>query len=411
MTFLNSIKVALVALQLNAMRSFLTMLGIIIGIASVIVMVAISSGAKQEVDKMISNLGTNMLMVNAGAGWHGPRRSEEGTATPFSEKDMRSIEHEFSFIDGASGSLDSSATIVFGNRNWQSSVDGVNADYPYIRGWKIDEGRFFDEHDVKIAAKVAVVGQTIIDELFDGASPINERVRINNVPFTIIGTLEKKGQAAWGQDQDNVIMIPINTARQRISGRKSKTVSDAVGTMSFAIRSDMDMSNAETEMEDYIRTLRKLAPEADNDFHVRNIAEMIRTRNETSNTLGMLLAATASISLIVGGIGIMNIMLVSVTERTREIGLRLALGARQSDILSQFLIEAITLCFIGSLIGVSFGVGMAKFVGKLTGWPISISIPATLIAIVAAAVIGIFFGYYPARKASRLDPIEALRYE
>jgi len=258
---------------------------------------------------------------------------------------------------------------------------------------------------------VAVVGQTIIDELFDGASPINEQIRINNVPFTIIGTLEEKGQAAWGGDQDNVILIPINTARQRVSGRTSRTVADEVGTMSFAIRSDADMEQSETDLEDFIRNLRKLAPEADNNFNVRNIAEMIRTRTETANTLGMLLAATAAISLVVGGIGIMNIMLVSVTERTKEIGLRLAVGARQRDILSQFLIEAVTLCFIGSLFGVAFGVGTAKFIGALTQWPISISLTATLIAIAAAAFIGIFFGYYPARKASRLDPIDALRYE
>lgn len=411
MTFMNSIKVALIALQLNALRSFLTMLGIIIGIASVIVMVAVSSGAQKEVEKMINNLGTNMLLVNAGAGWRGPRRGQEGSATPFSDRDMRAIVHEFNFIDGASGSLDSSATVVFGNRNWQTSINGVNADYPEIRGWKIDQGRSFDKHEVRIAAKVAVVGQTVINELFDGGSPLNERIRINNVPFTIIGTLEKKGQAAWGQDQDNIILIPITTARQRISGRQSKTVTNTVGTMSFAIDNSVDMSTAQSEMEDYIRTLRKLAPEADDNFRVRNIAEIIRTRNETANTLGILLAATASISLIVGGIGIMNIMLVSVTERTKEIGLRLALGARQSDILGQFLIEAITLCFIGSLIGVTFGVAMAKLVGSITSWPIAISLPATLIAIAAAAIIGIFFGYYPARKASRLDPIEALRYE
>ena len=411
MTFWNSIKVAFVALRLNALRSFLTMLGIIIGIASVIVMVAISSGAQKEVDKMIGNLGTNMLIINPGAGRWGGRRSESGTDEPFSEKDLKSITQEFDFIEGSSGSIDAMATVVSGNRNWQSSINGVHADYPYVRGWVIEEGRCFDDREVRTAAKVAVVGQTIIDELFDGASPINEQIRINNVPFTIIGTLEEKGQAAWGGDQDNVILIPINTARQRVSGRTSRTVADEVGTMSFAIRSDADMEQSETDLEDFIRNLRKLAPEADNNFNVRNIAEMIRTRTETANTLGMLLAATAAISLVVGGIGIMNIMLVSVTERTKEIGLRLAVGARQRDILSQFLIEAVTLCFIGSLFGVAFGVGTAKFIGALTQWPISISLTATLIAIAAAAFIGIFFGYYPARKASRLDPIDALRYE
>ena len=411
MNFWNSIKVAFVALRLNALRSFLTMLGIIIGIASVIVMVAISSGAQKEVEKLISNLGTNMLIVNPGAGRWGGRRSESGTEEPFSEKDLRSVAEEFDFIEAASGSVDAMGTVVYGNRNWQTSIDGVHADYPYVRGWVIAEGRCFDDREVRTAAKVAVVGQTIIDELFDGVSPINEQLRINNVPFTIIGTLEKKGQAAWGGDQDNVILIPISTARQRVSGRSSRTVGDEVGTMSFAIRTDVDMEQAETDLEEFIRNLRKLAPEAENNFNVRNIAEMIRTRNETANTLGILLAASAAISLVVGGISIMNIMLVSVTERTKEIGLRLAVGARRRDILSQFLIEAITLCFIGSLIGVAFGAGMARLVGTLTEWPISISLTATLIAIATASCIGIFFGFYPARKASRLDPIEALRYE
>jgi len=411
MNFWNSIKVATVALQLNALRSFLTMLGIIIGIASVIIMVAISSGAQKEVEKMISNLGTNMLILNSGAGRFGPRRGEAGSDTAFSEKDMKSIEDHFDFIDGATGSIDSNTTIVYGNRNWQASINGVHADYPLVRGWTIAEGRFFDDHEARTAAKVAVVGQTIITELFDGASPINDQIRINNVPFTIIGTLEKKGQAAWGGDQDNVILIPISTARQRVSGRAAKTVVDEVGSISFSIRNGMDMEQAQTEMAEFIRTLRKMAPEAADNFNIRNIAEIIRTRNETANTLGILLAATAAISLVVGGIGIMNIMLVSVTERTKEIGLRLAVGARQTDILGQFLIEAVTLCFIGSVIGVIFGVSIAKVIGTITSWPIAISLTATLIAITTSAFIGIFFGYYPARKASRLDPIEALRYE
>lgn len=411
MNLIDSMKIALGAIRLNAMRSFLTMLGIIIGVASVIVMVSVSSGAQKQVEARIQQLGTNLLRIRPGSRFFGGRRSGAGTATPFSDEDINILKQEFSFIKGASGRISSSAPVISSGLNWQTSVIGTHADYFDVRDWVVEEGRRFTEREVRSASKVAILGKTVISELFGRFSPLNAKIRIKNVPFTIIGILEEKGQSSFGHDQDDVIVIPISTARQRISGRSSRTVANNVGTISLKIDNKTNMNEAQTEIELYLRKYRKIKPGAADDFSVRNMAEFIRARTATQKTLGILLAATAAIALVVGGIGIMNIMLVSVTERTREIGLRMAVGANQRDILSQFLVEAVTLCLIGSLIGVVLGILSALAIAKVSQWPVLVSFPTIFIAIAAAGVVGVFFGFYPARKASLMHPIDALRYE
>ena len=405
------IGVALIALRLNALRSFLTMLGIIIGIASVIVMVSVSSGSRQVIERAIDQLGSNMLNIRPGTSTTGGRRGGAGSAAPFTEKDIKRLIEEFDFLDGISGSINGSAVVIHGNRNWTTGVIGVHADYIDVRQWVIEEGRNFSDREVRSGGKVALLGQTVIENLFDGHSPIGERIRIKNIPFTVIGALQGKGESTFGRSQDDVIFIPISTARMRVSGRNARSIPNLVGSIYLTVNSSFDLGVAEDELVQFMRVLRKLAPGAQDNFSVRNYAEFIRARNQTSTTLGLLLAVTAAIALFVGGIGIMNIMLVSVTERTREIGLRLAMGARRRDILLQFLIEAVTLCLIGSFFGVVIGLGAGEMIRRLSNIPVLLNVPIIFIAIGSAAFVGIFFGYYPARKASVMNPIDALRYE
>jgi putative ABC transport system permease protein len=406
----NTIRIALVALRLNKMRSFLTMLGIIIGISSVIVMVSVSSGSKAEIERVIDMMGSNMLTVRSGAQAFG-RRGGSGSAAPLTEKNITALRRQLDFIDGISGSVDATVPVVYGNRNWTTSVTGIHSDYIEVRQWVIEDGRGFTDREVRTGGKVAIVGQDIIEHLFDGGSPLGERIRIKNVPFTIIGTLQSKGESMFGRSYDDIIFVPISTARMRVSGRSSRGVPDQVGRIYLTVDTTYDIKLAEEEIKEVMREQRKIGPGADDDFSVANFSEFIRARNETSATLGLLLAATAAIALVVGGIGIMNIMLVSVTERTREIGLRLAVGASQGDILMQFLVEAVTLCLIGSFFGVAIGVGAGELIASLSEIPVRLNIPIIFIAIGSAAFVGIFFGFYPARKASRLNPIDALRYE
>ena len=406
----NTIQIALVALRLNKMRSFLTMLGIIIGISSVIVMVSVSSGSKAEIERVIDMMGSNMLTVRSGAQAFG-RRGGSGSAAPLTEKNITALRRQLDFIDGISGSVDSTVPVVYGNRNWTTSVTGIHSDYIEVRQWVIEDGRGFSDREVRTGGKVAIIGQDIIENLFEGGSPLGERIRIKNVPFTVIGTLQSKGESMFGRSYDDIIFVPISTARMRVSGRSSRGVPDQVGRIYLTVDTSYDIKLAEDEIKEVMRDQRKIGPGADDDFSVANFSEFIRARNETSSTLGMLLAATAAIALVVGGIGIMNIMLVSVTERTREIGLRLAVGASQGDILMQFLVEAVTLCLIGSFFGVAIGVGAGEMIASLSEIPVQLNIPIIFIAISSAAFVGIFFGFYPARKASQLNPIDALRYE
>ncbi len=406
-----TINIAVIALKLNALRSFLTMLGIIIGIASVIVMVSVSSGSKAEIERAIDQLGSNMLSIRPGAEMTGGRHSADDTASPFTEKDIKRLKDRFSFIDGISGSVNTTAPVVYGNKNWTTGITGVHIDYLKVRQWVIEEGRNFTEREIRSGGKVALLGQDVIKNLFDGSSPLGAKIRIKNVPFTVIGTLQAKGESSWGRSQDDVIFIPISTARMRVSGRSDRSVPDTVGNIYLTVNLDRKIQIAEEELSEFLRELRKIAPGAQNDFSVRNFSEFIRARNETSSTLGLLLAATAAIALLVGGIGIMNIMLVSVTERTREIGLRLAVGARRNDILAQFLVEAVTLCLIGSFFGVTIGVATGEVISRTIDIPVLLNVPIIFIAIASATFVGIFFGFYPAKKASRMNPIDALRYE
>jgi putative ABC transport system permease protein len=410
MTLLDSLRIALGAIATNTLRSILTTLGIVIGVASVIVMVAVGSGARSEVDKRISNLGTNMLMVFPGSARIGGRAGGSGTRVPLSESDMAAIKQKVPGVVAISGLLQGSAPVVFGNNNWTTAVNGVHEDYFATRDWGVEGGRLFSQQEVRQGARVALVGKTVVDKLFLGADPLGAPVRIKNVPFQVIGVLDAKGQSGFGRDQDDVVIVPLTTARGRIVGR-SAVQNDQVGNIQVKFDDATDLAEAETLLTNVLRERRRIQAGAEDDFNVRNFAEFIKTRLAAQTTLGWLLGATAAISLIVGGIGIMNIMLVSVTERTREIGLRMAVGARRRDILLQFLVEAVTLCLLGGLIGVTVGVGTAFAAGHFAEWAIHISPQVVALALAAAAGTGIFFGFFPARRAAHLNPIDALRSE
>jgi putative ABC transport system permease protein len=407
---LASCKVAMAALKVNALRSFLAMLGVIIGVASVIVMVSVASGAGQAIEARIRALGTNLLIISPGSFTSGGRRAGEGTATALSEGDLKLIRVKVAGVAAVAGVVSGSAPLVAGASNWTTSIDGVDEDYLEVRDWPLTEGRNFTETELRSAAKVVILGATTARELFGSASVIGEQIRIKNVPFTVVGLLSVKGQSGWGSDQDDTALVPITTARRRLFGAE-QTVPDNLRQIMVEIASAEEMGDAQTEIENLLRERRRVRAGAPDDFRVRDMADFIRTRTETQSILSVLLGATAAISLIVGGIGIMNIMLVSVTERTREIGLRMAVGARRRDILSQFLIEAVTLCVLGGLIGLTIGGGTALAMSIWGNWPIALSPSLVLIALASAGLVGVFFGYYPARRASLMNPIDALRYE
>ena len=410
MNVLASCKVAIGALKVNALRSFLAMLGVIIGVASVIVMVSVATGAGQAIEARIKALGTNVLVVMPGSFTSGGRRAGEGTAVALSEDDLAAIRATVPGVAAVAGMVSGSAPVVVGNANWTTSVNGVNEDFLEVRDWPVAEGRSFTEAELRAGAKVAILGATTARELFGSAPVIGEQIRIKNVPFTVIGVLTAKGQSGWGTDQDDTALVPLATARRRLFGAE-QTVPDNLRQIMVEIASTEGMGDAQEEIETLLRERRHVRTGSPDDFQVRNMAEFIRARSESQSILGLLLGATAAISLIVGGIGIMNIMLVSVTERTREIGLRMAVGARRRDILSQFLIEAVTLCVLGGLIGLTIGGGTALAMSIWGNWPISLSPSLVLIALASAGLVGVFFGYYPARRASLMNPIDALRYE
>ena len=405
-----SLAIALKAIRTNSVRSFLTMLGIIIGIGAAIVSVSISQGAGQQLQEQIQSFGTHVLQVRPGASMWGGRRQGAGTARPLTDRDVESIREMSEQIEAASGRIQSGVTLISGGRNWSTSVTGVGTDFGRVQNWDIVDGRNFTEGEVRSAATVAIVGQTVVRELFGGGDPVGARLRINRTPVTVIGVLDAKGASSWGQDQDDTVWMPLETVRTRIS-RTLSNVADNAGTVFIKVWDDLDVLEVQSEIEEVLRLRRNIQPGAEDDFVVINFAEFIRARNETESLLGFLLAAFSATSLIVGGIGIMNIMLVSVTERTREIGLRRAVGARRRDVLTQFLVEATVLGMLGGLIGMLLGVGGTYLAAHLGEFPILIS-PVTLVgAVVIAIFIAVFFGYYPARRASRLDPIEALRFE
>ena len=403
-------KVAIAALKANTLRSFLAMLGVIIGVASVIVMVSVASGAGEAIEARIRQLGTNLLIISPGSFTSGGRRAGEGTAIALSEGDLEVIRAKVGGLAAIAGIISGSAPMVVGASNWTTQISGVNDDYLEVRDWRLVEGRNFTDADLRAGARVVILGATVARELF-GSAPVNgEQVRIMNVPFTVIGLLTIKGQSGWGGDQDDTALVPITTARRRLFGGE-QTVPDNLRTIMVELSSAEEMGDAQAEIETLLRERRRVRANAPDDFRVRDMAEFIRTRTETQSILSLLLGATAAISLVVGGIGIMNIMLVSVTERTKEIGLRMAVGARRRDILRQFLIEAVTLCVTGGLIGLLIGGSAALAMSIWGNWPIALSPDLVLIALLSAGLVGVFFGYYPARRASHMNPIDALRYE
>jgi putative ABC transport system permease protein len=407
---LASCKVAIAALKVNALRSFLAMLGVIIGVASVIVMVSVATGAGQAIEARIKALGTNVLVVMPGSYTSGGRRSGEGTAIALSESDLAAIRASVPGVTAAAGMVSGPAPVVVGNANWTTSVFGVNEDFLEVRDWPVADGRGFTEAEFRSGAKVVILGATTARELFGSSPAIGEQIRIKNVPFAVIGILSVKGQTGWGTDQDDTALVPLSTARRRLFGAE-QTVPNNLRQIMVEIATAEGMGDAQEEIENLLRERRHVRMGSPDDFQVRNMAEFIRTRSETQSILSLLLGATAAISLVVGGIGIMNIMLVSVTERTREIGLRMAVGARRRDILTQFLIEAVTLCVTGGLIGLLIGGSAALAMSIWGNWPITLSPDLVLIALLSAGLVGVFFGYYPARRASLMNPIDALRYE
>lgn len=410
MSLWDSFKIALNALRTNLMRAILTTLGIVIGVASVIILVSLGNGATHEVDRQINSLGTNMLVIFAGSSRVMGRSVGAGSDIPLSEGDMQAVRDKVPGVTAISGQLSDSAAVVNGAANWMTNVSGIHAEYTLVRDWPMESGRELTANDVRSAARVALIGQTVVKELFAGQDPLGAMVRIKNVPFQIVGVLARKGQSSMGRDQDDVVLIPMTTARNRVVG-KSGVQNDQVGNVYVKIDPNGDIALAQEEMESVLRQRRRGGPNAEDSFSVRNLAEMMRARTEVLSTLSYLLGATSAISLIVGGIGIMNIMLVSVTERTREIGLRMAVGGRRRDILTQFLVEAVTLCLMGGLIGAIIGVTAAAAISFAAGWPVSVSAKVLTLSMGAAAATGIIFGYFPARRAAQLNPIDALRSE
>ncbi len=410
MSILDSLGIALTALRANLLRSILTTLGIIIGVASVIVMVAVGAGARSEVDRQISALGSNMLVVFPGASRLLGRSGGAGTTMPLAEGDLTALRDKVPGVTHASGYLQGTAQIVRGNTNWATQVAGVHDQFFTVRDWTVATGQAFTPQEVRSGAKVAIIGQTVVQKLFPNDEPVGQMIRVRNVPFTVTGILESKGQNSFGRDQDDIVFLPITAARGRIVG-KSQVINDQVGMMYVKLEEGTDLTEAQEQFESVLRQRRRIQPGAEDDFNVRNLAEFLKARTAAQTTLSWLLAATSAISLVVGGIGIMNIMLVSVTERTREIGLRMAVGGRRRDILTQFLVEAISLCLLGGLIGITLGIATAYIVGWQAQWPIVIDAQVVAVAMAAAAATGIIFGFFPARRAAHLNPIDALRSE
>ena len=400
---------ALRALRRNKLRSVLTMLGIIIGVAAVISMVSVGQGANLAVQRQIESLGTNLLMIVPGSSTASGVRSGWGGVSTLTLQDADAVKRECASIANVTYFRRQGVQVVYGNKNWYTTAQGTTPEFTAVRNWNLSEGSFFTQRDDSTASRVVVIGQTVAGQLFgEGEDPVGAQIRILEVPFTVIGVLEAKGQAGYGQDQDDVLLMPFNTAVRRVLGTKF------VGTvdMIFASANSGElMDQAENEVTTLLRERHKIAPKQDDDFTVRNLADIARARESAGQVMTTLLLSVASISLLVGGIGIMNILLVSVTERTREIGIRMAIGAKARHILLQFLVEATTLSMAGGLVGAILGITSAKAISFFAEWPTVVSVSAVAGSVIFSGAVGVFFGFYPARKASRLDPILALRYE
>ena len=410
MTWLASMRIALRALRVNKLRSTLTMLGIIIGVAAVITMIAVGAGAQARVEEQIKSLGSNLILLLPGSVTSGGVRMGSGSRNTLTEDDSYAIQREIAHVQASAPQLRGTGQVVAGNTNWSTVFYGITPEYFEVRNWVIGSGRGFETADLTGSAKVALLGETVARNLFGDADPVGQVIRIRKVPFVVVGTLEPKGQSLMGQDQDDVILMPISSARNRVLGG-NLAKQRAVGPIYVKIREGADMAEAESQIRTLLRQRHRLQQGQDDDFTLRNLSEVLGAQEASSRIMTLLLAAVASVSLLVGGIGIMNIMLVSVTERTREIGLRMAVGARARDILAQFLVEAVTLALIGGLLGIVLGVGGSIGIAHLAEWRVELRPDSVVLAVGFAAAVGVFFSFYPARKASRLLPIEALRYE
>ncbi|CDB11533.1 MULTISPECIES: ABC transporter permease [Bacteroides] len=401
----NLFKIALRALANNKLRAFLTMLGIIIGVASVITMLAIGQGSKKSIQKQISEMGSNMIMIHPGADMRGGVRQDPSSMQTLKLTDYESLRNETNYISAISPNVSSSGQLIAGNNNYPSSVSGVGIDYLEIRQLNIESGEMFTESDIQTSAKVCVIGKTIADNLFPNEDPVGRIIRFNQVPFRVVGVLKSKGYNSMGMDQDDVVLAPYTTVMKRLLAQTYLE-----GIFASALTEDMT-DNASEEITEILRRNHKLKESDDDDFTIRSQQELSSMLNSTTDLMTTLLACIAGISLVVGGIGIMNIMYVSVTERTREIGLRMSVGARGIDILSQFLIEAILISITGGIIGVIIGCGASFIVKNVAHWPIYIQTWSVLLSFAVCTITGVFFGWYPAKKAADLDPIEAIRYE
>ncbi|HEU0200145.1 MAG TPA: ABC transporter permease [Burkholderiaceae bacterium] len=404
------LRIALKALRVNKLRSALTMLGMIIGVAAVIAMIAIGSGAQERVREQIKNLGSNLILILPGSTTASGVRMGAGAAQTLTEDDAAALAREVEGVVAAAPSVRGSGQVVAGNANWATQFFGTTNDYLVARDWGLAAGRAFEDAEVSGAGKVALIGQTAAERLFGDGDPIDQVIRVRKVPLTIIGVLDRKGQNALGQDQDDILLMPLSTARNRVLGQ-TQGRQRRIGSISVKVADGADMKQVEERMRDLLRQRQRVQPGGEDPFTVRNLTELLQAQEAASRVLTLLLGAVASVSLLVGGIGIMNIMLVSVTERTREIGLRMAIGARSRDILKQFLTEALVLSMIGGLVGIVLGVGASLVIAEFAQWRTDITPQAIFLATGFAAGVGVFFGFYPARKASRLLPIEALRYE
>ncbi len=405
MKVLNTVLSAFRALKRNKMRSFLTMLGIIIGVSAVIVMLAIGQGAKFSVEQQINALGTNVLIVLPGSQQQGGIRMGAGSMTTLSEDDAFAIQKECPAVALVSPGTRGGGQVIAGSQNWATGVEGTGIDYLEIRKWSVEYGEFYTEQDIRSAAKVCVLGKTVADNLFPDASPVGQTIRIRSVPFKVVGVLKAKGQNAMGQDQDDLILAPYTTVARRLSWWPN------LRQILVSATSSSGIAAAQNQITELLRMRHKIAPYDADDFTIRNQADLATAATATTDILTYLLASVAGVSLLVGGIGIMNIMLVSVTERTREIGIRMSVGARSRDILTQFLIEALVLSLLGGTTGIILGIVGSRVITGIVNWPTIISVFSILLAFGFSIGIGIFFGFYPARKAALLNPIDALRYE
>lgn len=406
MNFTNLFRIAIRALGNNKMRGFLTMLGIIIGVASVITMLAIGQGSKRSIRAQISEMGSNMIMIHPGADMRGGVRQDPAAMQSLKLDDFRSIAEEARYVSACSPSVSSSGQVIYGANNYPSSIYGINRDYLTIRKYTVASGDMFTDQDILTSSKVCLVGKTIVDNLFpNGEEPVGKVIRFNKIPFRIIGVLTSKGYNTMGMDQDDLILAPYTTIQKRVLA-----ITHLQSIFCSAVTEDYT-EEAENEITELLRRNHKLREGTDDDFNIRSQQELSTMMNSTTDMMTVLLACIAGISLLVGGIGIMNIMYVSVTERTREIGLRMSIGAKGRDILAQFLIEAILISITGGIIGVILGIGAAWIVKLAVGWPVYVQLYAVVLSFVVCTVTGIFFGWYPAQKASNLDPIEAIRFE